>query len=87
MQVDKIDTNFILNNTAKILDSTPIEYLKGAKPCGTLFEENCTTGAVSSLFTQFYVNHEEPLEALSRFKRNGRWCLGELPEGHEFLAS
>jgi hypothetical protein len=58
---------------------------KEAKPCGTLFEENCTTGALSCVFTQFYVNHEEPLEALSLFKRNGRWCLGELPEGHEFL--
>ena len=85
MQVDKVDANFILKNASKILASTPIDYLKDAKPCGSLFDENCTTGAVSCLDTKFYLDHHEPLDALNIFKSNGRWCLGELPEGNEFL--
>ena len=38
--------------------------------------------AVSCVFTQFYVNHAEPLAVLEIFKTH-RWCLGELPKGHE----
>ena len=85
MQVDKVDTNFILEDASKILASTPIDYLKDAKPCGSLFDENCTTGAVSCLDTKFYLDHHEPLDVLNVFKSSGRWCLGELPEGNEFL--
>jgi len=85
VQVGEIDTNFILKNASKILASTPIDYLKDAKPCGSLFEENCTTGAVSSLLTRFYIDHHEPLDVLKDFKSRGRWCLGDLLEGHEFL--
>jgi len=72
-------------NASKVLDSSPVDYIKNLKPCGSLFEEDCTTGNVSSLFTQFFVDHEEPLDALKTFKANERWCLGDLPEGHEFL--
>jgi hypothetical protein len=73
------------NHAARILDSTPVDYLKDIKPCGALFEEGCTTGNVSSVFTRFWVDHTEPLDALNVFKANGRWILGDLPEGHEFL--
>jgi hypothetical protein len=37
------------------------------------------------MFTEFYVDHAEPLAALSVFKDKRRWSLGDLPEGHEFL--
>jgi len=79
-----IDTDFIVENTSKILETTPIDYLKDVKLAGSLFEDNCTTGAVSCVFTEFYVDHAEPLTALESFKMR-RWCLGEVPEGHEFL--
>jgi hypothetical protein len=72
-------------HAAKILDSTPVNYLKGLKPSGALFEEDCTNGNVSSVFTRFFVGHEEPLDALKVFKASGRWRFGDLPEGHEFL--
>ena len=52
---------------------------------GSLFEDECTTGAVSCVFTNFYVDHGEPLEALAVYKGTGRWVLGELLDGHEFL--
>ena len=85
LSVDAVDTNFILRNTAKILEVTPVDYLKNVKLAGSLFDESCTTGAVSCVFTEFYVNHDEPLAALETFKTRGKWCLGELPEGHEYL--
>lgn len=52
---------------------------------GSLFEVGCTSGAVSAVYTEFYVDHEEPLSALEVFKEQGKWFLGELLEGHEFL--
>jgi len=70
-------------NAAKVLDSSPVDYIKNLKPCGSLFEEDCTTGNVSSQF----VDHKEPLDALNVFKANGRWCLGDLPKGHELFLS
>ena len=44
---------------------------------------NCTTGTISSIFTTFYVDHDEPLEALAFYKKE--WILGELLDDHEFL--
>ena len=83
--IDQVDTNFILMNAAHILGNTPIGYLKEAKLAGSLFDPNSTTGAISCVFTEFYVDHQEPLAALDIFKAKRGWCLGELPEGHEFL--
>jgi hypothetical protein len=62
-----------------------VDYIKTMELRGSLFEDNCTTGAISSVFTNFYVDHTEPLEALKRFKENTGWVLGELFDGHEFL--
>ena len=43
-------------------------------------------GAISSVFTEFYVDYEELLEVLDKFKACSQWCLGELLDGHEYLA-
>ena len=40
---------------------------------------------VSSVNTNFFVDHTEPLEALASVKENMDWPLGELTDGHEFL--
>ncbi|KAG1835597.1 hypothetical protein EV424DRAFT_1562772, partial [Suillus variegatus] len=69
-----------------ILESSPISYLKAAQLRGTLFQDNCDNKAISSVFTEFYVNHTEPLAVLRQYKKRGQWCLGELLNGHEFLA-
>lgn len=52
---------------------------------GSLFEDKVTSGAVSSVFTSFYVDHTEPLAALAKYKARNQWLLGDLLEGHEFL--
>ncbi|KAF5323171.1 hypothetical protein D9619_013734 [Psilocybe cf. subviscida] len=87
VRLENIDIQFIALNAAKILKDTPINYLKpeNVPLRGSLFENDCASGAISSAFTQFYVDHAEPLEALHEFMASGRWCLGELLEGHEFL--
>jgi hypothetical protein len=77
---------FICENVAKVLVFSTINYLKTAELCDELFQENSDTSSISSVFTEFYVDHAEPLEASDKFKARGRWCLGELLEGHKYLA-
>ncbi|KAJ7098228.1 hypothetical protein C8R44DRAFT_947757 [Mycena epipterygia] len=80
------DLEFIRANAAKVLRATPVAYLQGVKPAGTVFN-SCASKAVSVVFTKFFVDHGEPLEAMEQFQKEygDIWPLGELPEGHEFL--
>lgn len=84
-----LDTKFISANAAIILGSTPISYLKTAKLRGSLFEDAADADTVSSVHTEFYVDHTEPRAALRRWReREGsdiRWPLGSLLDGHEYL--
>jgi hypothetical protein len=64
---------------------SPISYIKDAKLSGSLFNPEDTNGVVSSVDTGFFVDHEEPLEALLWVRENMNWPLGELIDGHEFL--
>ena len=52
---------------------------------GSLFEDKVMSGAGSSVFTSFYVDHTEPLTALAKYKARNQWLLGDLLEGHEFF--
>ncbi|KAI0309333.1 hypothetical protein OF83DRAFT_1072201 [Amylostereum chailletii] len=82
--IQDVDLEFIKGNADAILQSTSIDYLKTAQLRGSLFEQNPVDAtAVSSAFTEFYVDHDEPLDALKRCK--GNWPLGSLIEGHEFF--
>lgn len=40
---------------------------------------------VSGVDTNFFVDHEEPLEALKDVRKELDWPLGDLPDGSEFL--
>ncbi|KAG1731980.1 uncharacterized protein EDB91DRAFT_1152670 [Suillus paluster] len=81
-----VDLSFIRENAARILEASAVDYLKSVQLRGDLFQENAGTDAVSSMFTEFYVDHAEPSKVLEKFKVRGKWCLGELLEGHEYLA-
>ncbi|KDR74084.1 hypothetical protein GALMADRAFT_250837 [Galerina marginata CBS 339.88] len=86
VEINSIDTSFIQENAEKVIRSSPIEYVKTAELRGSLFrDEDIGSGIVSSVDTQFYVDHGEPLEALKEFKSKGPWRLGDLQDGHEFL--
>jgi hypothetical protein len=43
------------------------------------------SGLVSCVDTGFFVDHNEPLEALAWVREGMDWPLGELLDGHEFL--
>ena len=84
-KIAAIDLTFCHDHARKIIEASPVEYVHKMLLRGSLFKEDCTSGAVSAVYTEFYVDHEEPLAALQNFKDTGRWALGELLEGHEFL--
>ncbi|KAG5650887.1 hypothetical protein H0H81_010648 [Sphagnurus paluster] len=85
VKIDSIDLDFIRENAAKILKDTTVNYLKAAQLRGALFQDSPDSGVVSSVYTAFFVDHAEPLAALESFRKAGRWCLGELVEGHEYF--
>ena len=85
MPIGTLDLDFIRNNASTVLAQTPIRYLRGAELHGSLFGGECPAGAVSSIFTKFFIDHDEPLSVLRTFNDAGRWGLGELHEGYEFL--
>lgn len=83
--INNVDLAFIRDNVTAIMALAPIDYIKNAKPYGTLFNSPNDDGAVSSANTAFYVDHAEPFEALHRVQEIFQWPLGDLIEGHEFL--
>jgi hypothetical protein len=83
--ITNVDLSFIRDNATAIMAQAPIEYIKNAKPHGSLFSPAEDDGSVSSADTAFFVDHAEPLEALQRVQENINWPLGDLIEGHEFL--
>ena len=86
VKIGNIDLSFCRENAKLIFEASPVDYVRAMQPHGSLFEEDSTTsGAISSVNTEFYVDHDEPLAALQTFKASGKWSLGELLEGHEFL--
>lgn len=75
---------------SEIMAGSLIAYVKTAKLCGSLFQPDDTvTGnsnsLVSGVDTNFFVNHEEPLDALAWLQNQGLWQLGRLPDGVEYL--
>jgi hypothetical protein len=64
---------------------SPIAYVKDARLCGSLFSSDEAKGLISGVDSSFFVDHDEPLEALTWLRENRAWPLGDLPDGHEFL--
>jgi len=83
--IHSIDTSFCKLYAPTILAKSPVEYIKDMSLCGSLFHDDCKNGAVSSVFTNFYIDHAEPLEALHKYNKGRGWVLGALVDGHEFF--
>ena len=67
------------------MEASPISYVKDAELRGSVFDPGDTSGLVSSVNSGFFVDHNEPLEALAWVRGEMEWPLGELFDGHEFL--
>lgn len=91
--IAEIPLAFARDHAAGILASTPTSYVRDAKLCGSLFSgddkgkdgSGGEDGVVCAVDSHFFVDHKEPNEALARLRRDDRWPLGDLPEGHEFV--
>lgn len=83
--ISTVAVDFIRDNAEAIMKTSPIGYVKDAQLRGSLFDREDTSGAVSSVYTHFFVNHTEPLEALAWVREGMEWPLGELLDGQEFL--
>lgn len=80
-----MDLTFCQKNAKSILEASPVAYIKGVELHGSLFDKDCTTGAISLVFTNFYLDHAEPFEALAQYEHQGKWILGRLLDGYEYL--
>ncbi|KAK7690439.1 hypothetical protein QCA50_005537 [Cerrena zonata] len=81
-----LDLDFIRNQGPTVLASATVDYLKTGQLRGSLFDPKDASGAVSTIFTNFYVDHAEPLSVLGDvISKHGKWPLGSLLDGHEFL--
>jgi hypothetical protein len=72
-------------NAKSVMEASPVRYVRDAKLRGKVFNPEDDSGLVSSVDTGFYVDHEEPLEALTWQQETMGWPLGELLDGHEFI--
>lgn len=77
--------DFARENAEAIMKASPIPYIRKARQCGTLFKTKDSTGLVCGVDTGFFVDHEEPLEALEIVRQIWQWPLGDLVDGHEYL--
>jgi hypothetical protein len=73
------------DNAESIMKASPVSYVRDAKLKGSLFNSEDTNGLVSCVDSGFFVDHEEPLEALAWVRELMEWPLGELEDGHEFI--
>ncbi|KAM0797692.1 hypothetical protein BDR22DRAFT_882065 [Usnea florida] len=83
--INAVRLDFIKEHAERIMKESPIRYVKDAKLRGSLFNPEDASGLVSSVDTDFWVDHTEPLEALAWVRDKGDWPLGDLVDGHEFL--
>ena len=83
--INTVALGFIRGNAEAVMEVSPISYVKDAELRGSLFDPEDTSGVISSVYTQFFVDHTEPLEALAWVREGLDWPLGELLDGCEFL--
>ena len=83
--INTVRLNFIKEHADEMMKASPIRYVKEAKLRGRLFNPEDFSGLVSSVDTDFWVDHTEPLKVLGWARDTVDWPLGELHDGHEFL--
>ncbi|RMZ82762.1 hypothetical protein DV738_g1668, partial [Chaetothyriales sp. CBS 135597] len=73
--INSVSTSFISDNASSVMKESPIEYVRKAELRGNLFDSDDKTGAISSVFSNFFVDHAEPLEALNWVRQGLEWPL------------
>lgn len=58
--------------------ASPVVYVKSMELRGSLFGDECSSGTVSSVFTNFYLDHTKLLVIYPNDKSPRPWPLGDL---------
>ena len=64
--ISKVRLDSIKDHAENIMKASPIRYVRDAKLRGSLFHPDDASELVSSVDTDFWVDHTEPLAALAR---------------------
>lgn len=83
--INMVALPFMQDNAEAIMKCSPIGYVRDAELRGSLYDCKDKSGAISSVNTEFHVDHAQALEALAWVRERREWPLGGLLEGHEFL--
>ena len=83
--IDTVRLDFIQQHAQGILEVSPIRYVREAQLRGSLFDAEDSSGIVSSVDTNFWIDHTKPLEALGEVRSFLKWPFGDLRDGYEFL--
>ncbi len=83
--INMVALPFMQDNAEAIMKCSPIRYVRDAELRGSLYDCKDSSGGISSVNTEFHVDHAQALEALAWVRESQEWPLGELLEGHEFL--
>lgn len=84
--IENLDFSLVKSHGHAIMSSSPVDYVRNATLRGSVFGSNGQEGSVCCAFTNFWVDHTEPLEVRKSVEEAGvKWPLGELPEACEFL--
>jgi len=84
--IEEVDLKMAREHARAIMDCSPVGYVKEAVLRGGLFKTHGEDNVVCCAYTNFWVDHTEPLEVLQAVKARGiDWPFGDLPEGCEFL--
>jgi len=75
--ISTVAVDFIRDNAEAIMRLSPISYVKDAELRGSLFDPEDKVGVISFVYTKLFVDHTEPLEALSWVREGLDWSLGE----------
>jgi len=72
--LEKVDLKAIQTHTQSVIESCPVTYVRNARLHRSLFEKYAPAnndGAVLCAFTNFWVDHKEPLETLQNIRDRG----------------
>ncbi|KAF2495638.1 hypothetical protein BU16DRAFT_572867 [Lophium mytilinum] len=84
--IEDVDLSMTQEHANAIMKISPVRYVHTATLRGSLFGNNKADGVISSANTNFWVDHQEPVEALEEVRKRGViWPFGDLLEGHEYL--
>jgi hypothetical protein len=84
--IEDVELNMVKDHAPAMMQSSPVPYVKTARPMGSLFGQGDEEGAICCANTGFWVDHADPMAALEQIKGEGvKWPFGQLPEGCEFL--